>query len=206
MTTNVSFVRKFLGASLLVLSVIISIAFLFDGSADAATEPFSTIGGHNRVWFFIWGAATGAAVYINFTIFAKRLDIKSRIFHVALVIAAVAAVVTTAVVGVETWERVVHVSSAMVFGILSVVCILFLLIVKIIRKNKRTSIPYIAILALVGIVFIFVSAEVGWFTAITQVVFINVSLLILFISNFIERWQPLENQAVVQLETEKESN
>ncbi|MCL2570093.1 MAG: hypothetical protein FWE16_02700 [Firmicutes bacterium] len=173
-------------------SVIVSIimSFILISRGDYPTrDPLSAIGEQNHALFILWGIFTGLAVYFNLKLLASRLNFKSRLFEIALIIGCSMSIVTVTIVGLETWRRIIHISSAMSFGVICVLCVITLVIVKLrCKKNRKTSITYLTAIALSAVIFIFTSINIGWFTAMTQVLVATVCLIIMFCSNFIEKW------------------
>jgi len=168
-----------------------------EGTYDVLRYPLSKIGYADRILFALWGVATGFAVYLSLKMLASRLRFKNRIFEVLLAVGCIMTIVTVSVMGYGRIERPIHVASAMGFGIFNIICVMWLLILKMIRKNKRTTAIYITLIMICAVIFIFTSAQMGWFTAFTQVLVINVCLAITFTSNFIERWPETENTAII---------
>jgi hypothetical protein len=180
--------KNALTAVCIIISIVFSMLMLTRGE-DPHLNTFSSIGEANRVLFAFWGVATAAAVYLNLQLLATRLKIKHRLFQILLAIGCSMAVVTVAVVGDDTTRRVIHVGSALIFGVTCVLALLFLMIIKAKQKSKRSSVPYITAMAIVGVIFIWTSIYVGWFTAHTQVLLTNMCLIVMFCSNFFEKWQ-----------------
>ncbi|MCL2755484.1 MAG: hypothetical protein FWE45_00310 [Firmicutes bacterium] len=185
--------RKFLTKSTLcgaaiVTSIVLSFIMLSRGE-NPTTDPFSAIGEQNRVLFLLWGIFTALAVYFNLRLLASRCNFKNKLFEIPLTIGCLMGILTTIIVGMETWQRIIHVGSAMLFGVLCVICVVWILIVKFMRKKKkRVFVPYVTALFIVAVIFIFASAQMGWFTALTQILLANVCLIIMFCSNFFEKW------------------
>ena len=179
--------KNFLSGAVIIASIVISMIMVRRGE-NPQTDPFSAIGAENRILFIFWGSTTGAAVYLNLRLLATRLNVQSKIFQIVLAVGCSMAIVTSIVLGMDTLRRVIHVGSAMIFGIVCVLCLLFLMIVKLKRKNKRLSATYITAMAIAGLIFILTSIYVGWFTAFTQIILSNVCLVAMFCSNFIEKW------------------
>jgi hypothetical protein len=198
METKDSIRKIFCGVSVIV-SVLLSVALLSGGKID--TKPFSALGLENQVLFFFWGIFTGAATFFNLTWLASRLGYQNRLFKVLLTVGCLIVLVTVTVMGYEPVNRIIHVGSAMVFGVTTVSCVLWILIVKLIRQDKKTTVPYLCALVLAGIVFIVTFIQTGWFTAFTQVLLADVCLAIMFCSNFLEKWSFNKAKATVELES-----
>jgi len=181
-----SVIKTLLCGASVITSIVISVIMISLGE-NPQTDALSRIGYVNRGLFFVWGVTTGLAVYLNLKILSKRLQFKSKIFDIALILGCSMSIVAVTVMGYSPANRAIHIISSGIFGVVCVACVLTLMIVKAIKKNKRTSVPYITAMALAGVIFIFTSAQVGWFTASTQVLLANVCLTAMFCSNFIER-------------------
>ncbi|MCL2587261.1 MAG: hypothetical protein FWE31_03405 [Firmicutes bacterium] len=167
----------------------ITISFVMVFISDTPTTiPLSAIGYQNRLLFFFWGVTTSSAVYFNLKLMARNLKFKSIIFDWVLIIGCSMAIVTVIVMGYHPVRRIIHVGSAGLFGVLTVMCVLALLIVKLRKKSKLSSIPYLTAVAVAGVIFIFASAQVGWFTALTQVILATACLVTMFATNFLEKW------------------
>jgi len=173
---------------LIAASITLSMILMLTGDYAVERYPLSKIGYANRGIFALWGIATGMAVYLNMKLLASRLQFKNRIFESLLVVGCLMTLVTVTIMGYGRIERPIHVASAMGFGIFNIVCVMWLMILKARRKNKSLTAVYITLIMICAVIFIFTSAQMGWFTALTQVLVINVCLVIMFISNFIERW------------------
>ena len=179
--------KTMISGGAVVVSVALSI-IMISLSDSPGTDPFSAVGENNRILFFAWGFSTGLAVYMNLRLLARRLQVKSKFFEIALAIGCSMALVTTSIVGMQTLMRIIHVSSAAIFGLVCTMCVLAILIIKLKKKGKQTSVPYITALAIAGIVFIIATIYAGWFTAYTQILLANVCLVTMFCSNYIEKW------------------
>ena len=153
---------------------------------NPATATFSSIGDQNRALFFVWGITTGLATLLNIRLLASRLNFKNRIFDWVSSTGCAMALVTVTVLGYDPVNRTIHIISAAIFGITCVACLLLLMIIKLIKRSK-TAVPYITAMALAGVIFIFTSIYIGWFTALTQILLANVCLVVMFSSNFIEK-------------------
>jgi len=194
-------VKSILCGVFIVTSIVMSIVMISRGD-NPTTDPFSAIGEQNRVLFLLWGVFTALAVYLNLRLLATRLNFKNKWFEIPLAIGCSSGIVTTVIVGAATWQRVIHVSSAMVFGVLCVACVVWMLIVKFMRKKKkRVFVPYVTAIFIVAVIFIFASAQTGWFTASTQMLLANVCLIIMFCSNFFEKWPDYTKHNVEQKES-----
>lgn len=172
----------------IILSVIMSGVMLSRGD-NLVTAPFSEIGEQNRALFVIWGATTAAALFYNLRLLASRLSFHGRAFNVIAFVGCGMVIVTSSVVGLEPVRRIIHITSAALFGGITALCILFLLIVKFkLKKNRKRTATYIFLLAIAAVIFIFATISAGWFTASTQMLIINVALVTMFFSNFVEKW------------------
>jgi len=172
-----------------ITSVVLAIAMMQFSDVDTGTAPFSAIGEANRALFILWGVATAIALYTSMMILARRLKFKSRIFEIALAIGCSMVIVTSAVVGGAPAVQVIHRTSAGLFGLICAVCILVLFIVKMRKRQyRRRTATYITVLSFAGIIFLLTTIYVGWFTASTQILVINVALVTMFLSNFVEKW------------------
>lgn len=165
---------------------------MLNRSHDPGTQAFSSIGLANRALFIIWGFFTGLAIYLNMRLLARRLNFKSKWFEVLLIIGCLMIMVTTSIVGssgeIWDWERIVHLLSALIFGAICISLVITLMIVKIRRKNKKSSVTYLTAILLAFAIFAMSTLYIGWFTANAQILLINVCLVTMFCSNFIERW------------------
>ena len=188
---NMLITNKFLCGACIVASIVLSMILLSIGHRqgfDVVNGTFSSIGTANHLLFIFWGIATGLAVYLNLSLLALRLGIINTWFYVALVIGCIGSLITVSFVGWDPTIRAIHIVSAAVFGLFSTLCLLYILIVKMKQKGKRTSLPYLTAIIIVGVIFIFTSVQVGWFTALTQVLLSNICLVAMFCSNFFESW------------------
>jgi len=179
--------KKIMCGGFVIGAITISIIMLAVGYSPR-TRALSAIGEDYRWLFFAWGVCTASATYLNLKLLATRLQVKNRIFDIFLLVGCSMGIVTVLILGMDPIIRAIHVSSAMLFGVITALCLVFLLFIKVRRKNKRTSLPYITAIALAAVIFAFTSIQVGWFTALTQVLLANICLIIMFISNFLERW------------------
>jgi len=173
------------------LSIVLSIVFssiMIGRGQSPRTLAFSQIGNENQALFILWGITTSLAVYLNLKLLRRRLKYNNKAFEILLAIGCSMAIVTTCVVGSETVRRVIHIGSAMAFGLLCVACVVWLMVIKYWRKNKKATTIYLTAIALSALILIFSTISVGWFTAYTQILITNVSLIIMFFSNFVEKW------------------
>jgi len=74
------------------------------------------------------------------------------------------------------------------FGLGGFFIFLYLLVLKAIKRDVLMSSIYIVALVSVGIYFLVVSVQMGWFTALTQIMLAGVSLVLMVVSNFAEKW------------------
>jgi len=182
------------------VSILLSVILLFGN--DPGTRALSALGSENRLLFFLWGIFTGAATYFNLSLLASRLKYKNRLFEIILAVGCSLILLTVTVLGMEPLYRAIHVGSAMSFGVTTVLCLVWLLTVKLVRQDKRTTVPYLAALVIVAIIFIATSIQVGWFTALTQVLLADVCLAVMFCSNFLENWSLQKSGNAIELEAE----
>jgi len=168
---------------LIATSIALSFILMATGDYDVGRYPLSKIGYANRIVFALWGGATATAVYLNLKLLASRLELKNRFFEAMLAVGCLMTIITVLVMGYGRIERPIHVASAMGFGIFNIICVMWLMILKLMRKNRKTTAVYIALITICAVIFIFTSAQMGWFTAFTQVLVINVCLGITFTSN-----------------------
>ena len=180
--------KKLFCVVFLVISILLSTTMLAMAEGNLLEIAFSVIGDANQAMFIMWGVATAGAVYLNMKLLASRLQVKSKIFEVVLAVACLAAIPLVCITGYETWRRIVHVTSAMLFGILGIICVVFLFIMKLRRKSKKSAVPWLMAIFIVAVMFIYSTVQVGWFTAFTQILVINLCLIATFTSNFFEKW------------------
>ena len=188
---NMLITNKFLCGACIVASIVLSMVLLSVGHRqgfDVIAGTFSSIGTANHLLFIFWGIVTGLAVYLNLSLLALRLGIKNIWFYVLLVIGCAGSIVTVSFVGWDPTIRAIHIVSAAVFGFFSTLCLLYILVIKMMQKGKRTTLPYLTAIIIIGVIFIYTSVQIGWFTALTQVLLSNVCLVAMFCSNFFEKW------------------
>ncbi|MCL2846498.1 MAG: hypothetical protein FWE38_02290 [Firmicutes bacterium] len=177
------------------VSIILSITMLVTADTNLTTgEPinirtdaFSVIGFANREMFFIWGVATGLAVFLNLRLLAVRLGLVHRWFTALLAFGCSMTLVTVSVMGYDSIARPIHVGSAALFGFCTAISLIIILVKKL-KKNKRITSMYLTIFAMTAVIFVFTTIYVGWLTALTQILLTNISLVIMFASNFMEKW------------------
>ena len=180
--------NNFLCGACIIGSIVLSMIMVQLGE-NPTTDPFSAIGKQNRLLFIFWGATTAAAVYFNLCLLATRLNVRSNAFEIILAVGCSMGILTTLVIGLEPLRRVIHVGSAMIFGVTCVLCLLYLMIVKLRQKRKRTTVPYLTAMLIAGMLFILTTIYYGWFTAFTQILLSNVCLVAMFGSNIFEKWR-----------------
>jgi len=185
MTTLQTYEKLFCG-TLIIASVALSIILLVE-TCTPQIKTFSYIGEQNRVLFFIWGISTGAATFFNLRLLAKRLQFKNRIFDWILGFGCSTALVMVTVTGFEPLNYAVHMASAKIFGIIGGVCLLILMLVKFVKKNKIISMLYIVAMVSTFVVLVVATARAGHYTAPSQLLLTNVFLAVMFCSNFLEK-------------------
>jgi len=158
------------------------------------TDTLSSTGEQNHALFIIWGVVSALAVYFNMRQFAINLKCHTKYFEISVVTSSIATIVCVSVIGWETWQRWVHIGAAMISGVLIVLNILYLLLIRFIRKDKTLTIMYFLAIATVGVAFLYRTISLGWFTALTQLLLINVILLAAVCSNLFERWSTYDYQ------------
>jgi len=152
-------------------------------------DALSRIGEENHALFILWGVFTAVAIYMNYLLLAHRLDITNKFFYAVLTIGCSMVIVSSSVIGEHIALRVIHVTASGLFGLLCAVCLVILLIVKIrCNYNKKRTAMYLTLMAVAGLLLVVTTIYVGWFTAYTQVLIINLCLVTMFLSNFVEKW------------------
>jgi len=173
----------------LISSIVLSMIMLRTSERPTLTATFSSMGARNRPLFFFWGVSTSIAVYMNIKLLAKRLQFKNKFFEIVLIVGCANALITASVIGQDTARSVIHNVSAMVFGFFCLFCLLVLMVYKFRCKiNRKRTATYITAISLCAVAVAFMFQWVGNFTAFTQTTIINVGLITMFLSNFVEKW------------------
>ena len=186
-------------------SVLLSVILISLGDSPRK-DALSVIGSANRELFFMWGTITGAATYFNLHRLAAKLEFKSKAFEWILAVGCSMILLTISILGYQTLNRIIHVGSALAFGLSTVGCLLWLIIVKCVkRKDIKVTATYICAMVFAAIIFIVTSIQVGWFTAVSQVLLANVCLAVIFSATHLENFSPDEAQATAENISELEA-
>ena len=183
-------IKVIICATAVIASIALSVVMV-NRSYDPRRQPFTGIGLRHPELFIIWGVATALAIFLNMRLLAKRLHVRNKAFDMTLALGCAMLIVTSCIVGpapIWEWRRITHMVSAVIFGLTCVTLIVVLMVVKLRRKGKKSSVTYLTAILLTLMFFVIATINVGQFPAYAQTMLINVCLVAVFCSNYIERW------------------
>lgn len=197
---------QWLSISSTILSLLIGATTLARGQRPFL-DTFSIIGKRNKVLFALYGITTSIALGCNMVVATnntpytndKIQKIHKYIVYTAMSVSIITLLITTFVHGIDPpdWDikRQVHVAASMIFGISGLILSVYLLILNFI-KNKSWQFSLIYLIALVASAAYFLTKtiQLGWFTAITQFIIIEVNIFALLCKNYLEpKWTNAPN-------------
>jgi len=177
------------------VALALSVTFFIMGD-NPRHDTFSSTGIDNRLLFATWGGFTGVAVFFNFKELARKLNILSKWFYIVIWVSSVSVMLTSVVIGRHQAVHILHVATSMIFGISGILCVIYLLVMKYKRHSRYTTIAYAIAMFAAAVYFIIICVQMGWFTMFIQMLVINLALVIMVCSNFIEKWSKEQKQSI----------
>ena len=174
--------KKLYYCIILFTSVWLSLVSFLDTSP--AERTLSSIGGENALWFIFWGIFACLSVYTQLNMLSRKLKYEKKWFRWMIIIGSCAVVVTSIINGPETWQSLIHWTTGIVFGVLSVLGCLILFSEK--KRVSNGSFPYITLVVL-SCVFTISSIMVWGLTALCQIVILIICQLLLFRANYFDK-------------------